>query len=106
MDHVDNGDFFMDDKRCEVKHYFKLFTSEKDYPYPRFTITNKNAWDRAEVKPYMYYYLNKDGTHIAYTSGRSNENWDVVNQNDPKYGSDHYELAYSMPTKEMRFTPL
>jgi hypothetical protein len=72
--------------RIEVKGLSAEFTCREDWPFPDFLVCNKAAFDKAHRKPAMFYYVNKDGTHIACLDARKTRaKWKTTMRRDKTY---------------------
>ena len=72
--------------RVEVKQLGAEFTCREDRPFPDFMVCNKAAYDKAIRKPRHFYYINKDGTHVAHLDVRNTRHrWTTVSRRDKTY---------------------
>lgn len=101
----DQGDFFML-LRGEVKHITYPFTCAEDWPFDCFMVAQKNVFDRANPKPWGYFTLNPDMTHLAFVDvAKTQKYWFVRTTKD--WGID--DLArekYCCDVSYVKFFPL
>lgn len=74
-DYRDEGDMYVG-VRAEGKHLSAEFTGREDWPFGRhFIVCAKEAFDRAAVKPRLFYYLSKSEKTIAIVRSSSKPYW-------------------------------
>jgi hypothetical protein len=85
----DDGDLFIYHKknkyRIEVKGLSCDFTDDKDWAFKDFIVCAKHSYDNAKLKPYAYFILNKNKTHIGRVKSSTKHNWNVVSRKDNRY---------------------
>lgn len=59
-EYVDDGDIQAELGRFEVKRLGVDFTNASDWPFKDYIVCGKNAWDRAEPKPYAFVTLSSN----------------------------------------------
>ena len=59
-DFADDGDIHTELGRFEVKRLGVDFTGAEDWPFKDYIVCGKNAWDRAEPKPYVFVTLSSN----------------------------------------------
>lgn len=104
--YADNGDIYLLRARMEVKKYDIDFTSAKDWPYPDFFVVGRDAFDRAEPKPYAFYIVNRAFTHVALVLTHTAPFWTVVRHGDKRYGADYRQDTYCAPLDMVTFLEL
>lgn len=90
-EYSDHGDIEMG-VRIEVKHLSCHFTCAKDWPFPEscgFMVCSTSSYDKADPKPWRYYYLNKARTHAAVLLPKDTfqfwrREWRVVRNHGPE----------------------
>jgi hypothetical protein len=102
---ADTGDLFVA-MRVEVKHRNYEFMRREDWPYPDFIVCGRNAFDRANPKPYVIAHLNKARTHAAFVRGSDSHLWKSGRNPDRHYGDDHEEEVYFAPLESIVFAEL
>lgn len=109
-DFVDDGDLYASYQgsewhRMEVKHNSKNFTCYEDIPFKHFLICNKKSYDRADPKPYAYFFLNKEMTYIATLYADTLNFWEVKEIIDPIYGYSYKAYQIDKSFLEFRRVP-
>jgi len=96
-DYADSGDLEII-SRAEVKHLSAEFTCVDDWPFHDFMVCAKHSWDNAKQKPYRYFYLNKDCTHMASLDpGKTRKHWSVTTRRDTRYDDLSQEFYVCAP---------
>lgn len=95
-DFQDDGDLFVyvDNfkHRVEVKNLSCDFTSDKDWPFKDFIVCASHSYDYADKKPYAYFILNKNRTHVAVVKGETSSKWKRVTRKDSRYNEYKQEF--------------
>jgi hypothetical protein len=88
-EYKDDGDLFISkggkDYRIEVKARSSDFTDGTDWRYDDFFVCASHSYDMAEKKPYAYFILNKNRTHVAIINSDTHSSWNVVKKKDRRY---------------------
>ena len=94
LNHSDEGDLYVNGKRCEVKGLRTKFEFQK-WPFPYALIANKFTYDRMDPKPDVYFIVSADHSCTAVVDVRKTRDaWRVIVQKDHERG-ETYE-AYAM----------
>ena len=72
--HSDKGDL-RSTVVVEVKHLSCKFTSAADWPFPDIIVCGAHSWDRANPKPWRFFYINPPKTHALIVSGLHSDRW-------------------------------
>lgn len=82
--HQDSGDLYIS-QRVEIKGLSANFTSAEDWPFDGFIVCAKHSWDYADPKPYVYFIVNNNRTHMAIVKGDTSSKWTVREKKDKRY---------------------
>lgn len=102
--HADSGDLHLH-LRLEVKRRQIAFTGQEDFPFPDIMVSAKDAYDRADPKPFTYYMVNKAGTHMAVVRESTKPHWVVKRVKDGRR-RDYSQEVYHCPIKHVSFFTL
>lgn len=82
LDHADDGDLIVNGKRCEVKGLRRSFKFGQ-WAYPYALVCSKWSYDRAIVKPKVFFLVSADQTCTAVIDvEKTFDHWFVVSQQD------------------------
>lgn len=97
-DFQDHGDLFVyknsNKYRIEVKNLSCDFTCAEDWKFKDFIVCASHSYDFADQKPYAYFILNKDRTHVAIVNSETSNTWRKVKRTDSRY-NDYSQEFYT-----------
>ena len=105
----DDGDIFIYKNgykyRIEVKGVSTKFTCKEDCQYPNVIVCAKHSYDMAAIKPYAYFLLNDQRTHLAIIKTSTKEYCDVIRKADRRYENVVQDF-YVCPKGKIKFKPI
>lgn len=113
INHIDGGDIFIigrygkpvDRKRIEVKGSLRHWTSEKDWPFDCYFVSNKPMVDRSRGKVTAFVAVNKALTHAGIVLPSMSEHLWTEKTVFAK-NSQRHETNYCCPKNEVKFIAL
>ena len=83
--------------RAKVKKLNAKFTNAADWPFPEFMVCMKSAFDRANPKPYIFYYLSRCEGAVAVLRADTNRHWYAKKTEDKTYPDRLVQEFYYCP---------
>tara|TARA_R110000851_G_C12931126_1_gene551308 strand:+ start:133 stop:615 length:483 start_codon:yes stop_codon:yes gene_type:complete len=107
-DFVDEGDLILHrefkQEIIEVKHQSWDWVSHDDIPWKSIIVCAKKSYDRHEVKPSVYFLVNKQLTHALVVPTTMYEEWFVADVHDKK--KDWTQTMYKTDPNKYKFIEL